>query len=58
MRALAELGGGTHRSSEIAENLKMRSQSAAPVRSALIRKGMIYSLLMATPRLTWSEPWT
>jgi hypothetical protein len=43
MRALAELGPGPHRSSDVAEVLKMKISSCAPTRSALIRKGMIYS---------------
>lgn len=43
MRALAELGTGTHRSGDVAEKLAIRTTSAAPTRSALIKKGMIYS---------------
>ncbi len=43
MRALAELGAGTKRSGDIAEALGVKSTSVAPTRSALIRKGMIYS---------------
>ena len=43
MRALAELGVGHHRSGDIAEKLKLNTTSAAPTRSALIKKGMIYS---------------
>ena len=43
MRALAELGEGTHRSGDIAEKLKVKTTSVAPTRSALILKGMIYS---------------
>lgn len=43
MRALAELGAGKHRSGDIAEKLKVKASSVAPTRSALIRKGMIYS---------------
>lgn len=43
MRALAELGAGHHRSGDIAEKLKLNTTSAAPTRSALIKKGMIYS---------------
>lgn len=42
MRALAELGPGPHRSSDIAEVLGVRITSVAPTRNALIRKGMIY----------------
>lgn len=43
MRALADLGPGAHRSGDIAERLGMKVQSIAPLRSGLIRKGMIYS---------------
>ena len=43
MRALAELGSGTQRSGDIAEVLGVKSASVAPTRSALIKKGMIYS---------------
>ncbi len=43
MRALAKLGEGRHRSSNIAAQLNVKSQSVAPVRSSLIKKGMVYS---------------
>ena len=43
LRALAELGDGTHRSGDVAEMLGVKIQSIAPLRSGLIRKGMIYS---------------
>ncbi len=43
MRALAELGPGAHRSGDIADCLGVRVQSIAPLRSGLIKKGMIYS---------------
>lgn len=43
MRALAELGPGQHRSGDIAEQLRLSTTSAAPTRSGLIKKGMIYS---------------
>jgi type II secretory pathway predicted ATPase ExeA len=43
MRALAELGPGAHRSGDIADHVGMKVQSIAPLRSGLIRKGMIYS---------------
>jgi len=43
LRAMAELGPGPHRSGDIADVLKVKVQSVAPVRSALIKKGMIYS---------------
>ena len=37
------LGPGAHRSGDIADRLGMKVQSIAPLRSGLIRKGMIYS---------------
>jgi hypothetical protein len=43
LRAMAELGPGPHRSGDIATLLKVKVQSVAPLRSGLIRKGMIYS---------------
>lgn len=43
MRALAELGAGHHRSGDIAEKLGISTNSAAPTRNGLIKKGMIYS---------------
>jgi hypothetical protein len=43
MRALADFGQGKHRSGDIAEKLKVKVTSVAPTRSALIKKGMIYS---------------
>lgn len=43
MRALAECGAGHHRSGEIADKLNLQTASAAPTRSGLIKKGMIYS---------------
>jgi hypothetical protein len=43
MRALAEFGQGKHRSGDIAEELGVKVTSVAPTRSALIKKGMIYS---------------
>jgi hypothetical protein len=43
MRAMAELGPGPHRSGDIAAKLGIAVTSAAPRRSALIAKGMIYS---------------
>ncbi len=41
--ALAKLGSGSQRSGDIAEELGARAQSVAPIRSSLIKKGMIYS---------------
>ena len=43
LRAMAELGEGPHRSGDIAECLGINVESAAPLRSGLIKKGMIYS---------------
>lgn len=41
--ALAELGPGNQRSGDVAEKLGVKVQSIAPLRSSLIKKGMIYS---------------
>ena len=43
MRAMAELGPGPHRSGDIAHILNRQVTSVAPMRNALIAKGMIYS---------------
>ena len=43
LRALAELGAGSQRSGDIADLLKVKPQSVAPIRNKLIKKGMIYS---------------
>jgi len=43
LRAMAELGPGPHRIGEIASLLNIKIGSASPVRSKLIKKGMIYS---------------
>jgi len=43
LRAMAELGGGPHRSGDIAHLLKKEVQTVAPTRATLIGKGMIYS---------------
>jgi hypothetical protein len=43
LRAMAELGSGPYRSGDITRFLGIKVQSGAPVRSALIKKGMIYS---------------
>ena len=43
LRAMAELGEGPHRSGEIAECLGKKVTAVAPVRNALISKGMIFS---------------
>jgi len=41
--AMAKLGTGPYRSSEVAEVLKEKPQSLAPCRANIIHKGMIYS---------------
>ena len=43
LRAMAELGPGSHRSGDIADILNFKITSLAPVRAKLIKKGMIYS---------------
>jgi hypothetical protein len=43
MRAMAELGEGPHRSSDISDLLGKLSSAVAPIRARLIAKGMIYS---------------
>ncbi len=43
MRAMADLGSGTHRSGDIADRLGKKVTGVAPVRNSLIAKGMIYS---------------
>jgi hypothetical protein len=43
LRAMAALGSGPHRSGDIADHLARKVNSLGPTRSALIRKGMIYS---------------
>jgi hypothetical protein len=43
VRAMAQLGPGPHRSGEIANVLEIDVTTAGPLRSGLIRKGMIYS---------------
>lgn len=43
MRAMAELGSGPHRSGDVAEILGRQVTTVAPIRNALIAKGMLYS---------------
>lgn len=43
LRAMAALGPGPHRSGEIARAYGAKVESVGPMRSALIKKGMIYS---------------
>jgi len=40
---MSELGAGPHRSGDIAACMGRKVESVAPVRSSLIRKGMVYS---------------
>ena len=41
--AMAKLGSGPHRSGDISSELGVTVESIAPVRSSLIKKGMVYS---------------
>ncbi len=43
LRAMAELGPGPHRSGDVAAQLGRKVTGVAPIRSALISKGMIFS---------------
>ena len=43
LRAMAELGDKPQRSGDVAEELGINVQNAAPLRNSLIKKGMIYS---------------
>jgi AAA ATPase domain len=43
LRAMADLGAGPHRSGDIAAQLQKTVSSQAPVRSSLIRKGIVWS---------------
>ena len=43
LRAMAEFGAPAQRSGDIAEELGVKVQTVAPLRGALIKKGMIYS---------------
>jgi hypothetical protein len=43
LRAMAELGPGAHRSGEIAALMNRKVESLGPLRSGLIKKGMIWS---------------
>ena len=43
LRALAELGADPQSSGDVAEELGLDVQNAAPLRNNLIKKGMIYS---------------
>jgi hypothetical protein len=52
LRALADMGPAPHRSGEIAARLGAKIQAVAPLRNALIRKGMIYSPLYGETAFT------
>ena len=56
LRAMAELGGGPHRSGEIARVLDKQVRSVAPARARLIEKGMIYSPAHGSPSPTPDSP--
>lgn len=43
LRQMAEMGEGPHRSGDIAARMGVAVQSVAPLRSGLIKKGMVYS---------------
>lgn len=43
LRAMAEMGAGPHRSGEVAKLLQRTVESLGPLRSGLIKKGMIWS---------------
>jgi hypothetical protein len=43
LRAMAELGSGAQRTSDIAEIMKVKITGIGPLRAKLIKKGMIYS---------------
>ncbi len=43
LHAMAQLGAGPHRSGAIAEQMQVRVERTGPLRSGLIRKGMIWS---------------
>lgn len=43
MKAMASLGEGAYKTSEVARKLGKKIESVGPVRSTLIRKGFVYS---------------
>jgi hypothetical protein len=43
LRAMSSLGPGAYRSSDVAETLHIKNKGLGPLRSQLIKKGMIYS---------------
>jgi hypothetical protein len=43
LKAMADLGAGSHRSGDISQIMGKEVQTVAPIRASLIKKGMIYS---------------
>jgi DNA-binding MarR family transcriptional regulator len=43
LRAMAQLGSGPYRTSEVADKLGVKINTVGPVRASLIKKGMVYS---------------
>ena len=43
LRAMADLGAGPYRSSDVADKLSAKLSTLGPVRASLIKKGMVYS---------------
>ncbi|UUZ66308.1 ATP-binding protein (plasmid) [Polaromonas sp. P1-6] len=43
LRAMADLGTGPYRTSDVADKLKVKINTLGPVRTSLIKKGMVYS---------------
>jgi hypothetical protein len=43
LKAMADLGAGSHRSGDISQLMGKEVQTVAPIRASLIKKGMIYS---------------
>jgi len=43
LRAMAELGSGAYRTSDVADKLHIKISTLGPLRAGLIKKGMIYS---------------
>ena len=43
LQAMAKLGGGPHRSGQVAQALGKSVRAVAPTRAKLIKKGMVYS---------------
>jgi hypothetical protein len=43
LRAMAELGAGPYRTSDVADKLSVKISTLGPLRAGLIKKGMVYS---------------